>query len=182
MYRDSSVVPLLDLRRRIKVVYDVIGDMLRNGFTLARSLELAAQWSCTLSIGPLHPVTSDDLLRVQEGGLGWFREVGGDLHARLSEFIHRVVVHRRDEALRSWRSWLREDPFVRPERWLRPDLIHPSPFLRCDLVLLLVGLGCWLILIGLKKNSVKFGFYFCRSGQREGSLEVFNEGVGDWLL
>ena len=46
MYRDSSVAPLLILRRCLKVVYDVIGDMLRNGFTLACSLELAAQWSC----------------------------------------------------------------------------------------------------------------------------------------
>ena len=69
MYRDSSVAPLLDLRRRFKVVYDVNGDMLRNGFTMARSLELAAQWSCILSTGPLHPVTADDLLRSQ--GVVW---------------------------------------------------------------------------------------------------------------
>ena len=99
MYRDSSIVPLLDLRRRFKVVFDVIGDMLRNGFTLARSFELTAQWSCILSFGPLHPVTMDDLLCVQRGGLGWFREVVGDLHARLSDFIPEVV-YRRDEAIR----------------------------------------------------------------------------------
>ena len=29
-----------------------------------------------------------------------FHEVVGDLHARLSDFIHRIVVHRRDEAVR----------------------------------------------------------------------------------
>ena len=66
----------------------------------------------------LHPVTMDDLLRVQGSGLGWFHEVVGDLHARLSDFIHRIVVHRRDEAFRSWRGWLREDPLVRPYRWV----------------------------------------------------------------
>ena len=74
--------------------------MFRNGFTLARSFELTAQWCCILSAGPLHPVTMEDLLRVLEGGSGWFREVVGDLHGRLSDFIHKVVVHRRDEAVR----------------------------------------------------------------------------------
>ena len=71
MYRDSSLTPLSDLRRRLKVVFDILGDMLRNGFTLARSYELTAQWSCVLSGGPLHPVTMDDFLHVQ----GWFRLV-----------------------------------------------------------------------------------------------------------
>ena len=59
MYRDSFIASLLDLRRRLKVVSDVPGDMLKNGFTLARSFELTAQWSCILSTGPV-----DDLLRV----------------------------------------------------------------------------------------------------------------------
>ena len=112
--------------------FDIFGGIIREGFTLARSFELTNQWSCILSAGPLHPVTMDDLLSVQGGGLGWFREVVGDLHVRLSDFIRRIVVHRRDEAIRSWRSWLREDPLVRPYRWLRPDLVPPSLFLRCD--------------------------------------------------
>ena len=51
MYRESSVAPLLDLRRRLKVVVDVIGDMIRGGLTLARSLELSAQWDCILRTG-----------------------------------------------------------------------------------------------------------------------------------
>ena len=130
--RDSSITPLLDLRRRLKVVVDLLGGMIRDGFTLARSFELTDQWSCILSAGPLHPVTMNDLLSVQRGGLGWFREVVGDLHARLSDFLHKIVVHLRDEAIRSWRGWLREDLLVRPKRWLRPDLVPPSPFSRCD--------------------------------------------------
>ena len=40
-----------------------------------------------------------------ECGLGEFRRVAGDLHCGLSDFIHRVVVHRGDEAIRGWRNW-----------------------------------------------------------------------------
>ena len=68
LHRDSYLAPLLDLRRRLKVVFDLLGGMIRDGFTLARSFELTAQWSCILSAGPLYPVTMDDLLRIQEGG------------------------------------------------------------------------------------------------------------------
>ena len=54
----------------------------------------------------MHPISADDLLQVQDGGLGWFHEVVQVLHCRLSEFIQSAVVMRRDEAIRSWRSWL----------------------------------------------------------------------------
>ena len=166
------LAPLLDLRRRLKVVSDILGDMLKNGFTLARSFELTAKWSCILSAGPLHPITMDDLLRVQEGGLGWFHEVVGDLHGRLSDFIHGVVVHRRDEGIRSWRGWLREDPLVRPCRWLRPDLVPPLPFCG-DPHLTPGGSG---VLASPDRIDEEFRKdwlpYFCRSGQREASLEV----------
>ena len=47
-------------------------------------------------------------------------------------FIHAVVVHRRDGAIRSWRNWVREDPLVHPYKWLRPDLVPPAPFLQCE--------------------------------------------------
>ena len=55
----------------------------------------------------MHPISAEDLLRVQGGGLGWFHEVVSVLHGRLSDFIHGVVVMRRDEAIRGWRTWLR---------------------------------------------------------------------------
>ena len=42
------------------------------------------------------------------------------------------MVHRRDEAIRRWRNWLREDPLVHPYKWLRPDLVPPAPFLQCQ--------------------------------------------------
>ena len=49
MYCYSSIAPLLGVRRRLKVVTDVLGEIVRSGFTLARSLELACilrRWSC----------------------------------------------------------------------------------------------------------------------------------------
>ena len=38
MYRDSSTAPMLDLRRRIEAVMDVLDAMIRDGISLARSV------------------------------------------------------------------------------------------------------------------------------------------------
>ena len=43
-----------------------------------------------------------------------------------------MVVSKRDRAIQGWRTWLLEDPRVRPYLWHRPDLVPPSPFLQCD--------------------------------------------------
>ena len=51
------------------------------------------------------------------------------VHRWLSDSIHGLVVHRRDEAIRVWRNWLREDPLVHPYKWLRPDMVLPAPLL-----------------------------------------------------
>ena len=57
LYRDSSISPLLDMRRRFKAVIDVLDAMIWYGISLARSVELTAQWDRILAIGPLYPVT-----------------------------------------------------------------------------------------------------------------------------
>ena len=109
MYRDSSAAPLLDLWRRFKAVMNVLDAMIRDGISLARSVELTAQWDEILWVGPVNPLLGwRDFELARSGGLGKCRRVVGDLHCRLSGFIHRVVVHRRDEAIRGWRNWLRE--------------------------------------------------------------------------
>ena len=59
-------------------------------------------------------------------GIGAFHHAASDVHRRLSGFIHAIVVHRQDEAIREWRNWLREDTTVHPKRWLRLDLVSPS--------------------------------------------------------
>ena len=88
LYRDSSIAPLLDKRRRFKAVWGVLDAMIRYGVSLARSVELT------------YPVTWDDLSVVRGLGLGDFHRVVDDLHHRLSDFIHAVVVYRRDGAIR----------------------------------------------------------------------------------
>ena len=124
LYRDSSIAPLLDMRRRFKAVMDVLDAMSRYGISLSRSVELTAQWDRILALGPMYPVTLDDLSFGRD--LGAFFDAAG-IHRRLSDFIHQVVVHRRDEAIRRWRNWIREDPLVHLYRWLRPDLVPPAP-------------------------------------------------------
>ena len=118
----------------------------------------------------------------RSGGLGVWLQVVDGLHCRLSDFIHGVVVHRREEAFREWRNWLREDPLVHPYKWLRPDLIPPAPFLQCDPLVSPGGSG---VLADPAKIDEEFRKaclpYFCRSGQRDTSLEEFNLEVEGWL-
>ena len=104
-YRDSSVAPLLDLRRKLMAVVDVQIAMIRDGISLARWVELTAQWDEILGVGLINPVTWGDFQSARSGGLGESRRLVEDLHCGLSDFILRVVVHRRDEAIRGWRNW-----------------------------------------------------------------------------
>ena len=53
MYSYSSAAPLLDLR--IEAVMDVLDTMVRDGFSLARSVELTAQWDETPRAAPDNP-------------------------------------------------------------------------------------------------------------------------------
>ena len=100
LYRDSSAAPLLDMRRRFKAVMDVLGAMIRSGISLSRPVELTALWDGVLALGPLYLVTFDDLYFDQGLGIGAFYRAVSGVHRRLSDFLHQVVVHRRDEAIR----------------------------------------------------------------------------------
>ena len=99
LYRDSSIAPLLHMRRGFKAVMNVLGAMIQYGVSLARSVELTAQWNRILAAGPLYPVTIHDLGAVWGLEIGDFHRVVSDVHHRLSDFIHAVVVHRRHEAI-----------------------------------------------------------------------------------
>ena len=147
-----------------------------------RSVELTAQWDRIVAVGPIYPVTLDDFHAIQGLGLGDFYRVVSGIHRRPSDFIHSVVVHRRDEAIRGWRDWLREDPLVHPYKWLRPDLVHPAPFLQCQPHLTPDGSGVLADPHRIFEEFRKAWLpYFCRSGQREASLEEFDREVEEWL-
>ena len=156
--------------------------MIRYGVSLSRSVVLTAQWDRILAVGPLYPVTIDDLSAVWVLGIGDFYQVVSDVHHRLSDFIHAIVVHRRDDAIRGWRNWIREDPVVHPCKWLRPDLVPLAPFLQCKLHL---TPGGSFVLADPARIDEEFRKawlpYFRRSGQRETSFEEFDREVDEWL-
>ena len=104
MYRDSSIAPLLDMRRRFKAVVDVLGAMIRYDVSLSWSVEFTAQWNRILAAGLLYPVTLGDLSADRGLGIGDFYRAVSNVHHRLSDFIHAIVVDQRDEAIREWRN------------------------------------------------------------------------------
>ena len=133
------------------------------------------------AVGLLYPVTLGDLGAVRGFGIGEFHRVVSDVHHRLSDFIHAVVVHRRDEAIREWRNWIREDPMVHPYRWHRPELVLPAPFLQCKHHLTLGGSGVLADPAKIDEFRKAWLPYFCRSGQRDTSFEEFDHEVDGWL-
>ena len=113
--------------------------------SLARSVELTAQWDGILAAGPLYPVTLDDLSTVRGLGIGDFHRVGSDVL-----------------------------PMVHTYRWLRPDLVAPAPFLQCKPDLTPGGSGVLADPARIDEEFRKAWLpYFCRSGQRETSLGEF---------
>ena len=143
LHRDSSIAPLLDMRRRFKAVMDVLDSMISHMVTLARSVE---QRNRILSVGALYPVTLDDFHAVQGVGLGDFRRVVGDIHHGLSDFIELLFTVGRRIPLYTLTSGLGLTWFLL--------------LLFCSVILssLLVVLGFWLIRAGLMKNSDRPGF------------------------
>ena len=51
MYRDKWMSPIFNLRRRLKIVLDVIRCIRASGFSLARGLELSSQWNKVVAAG-----------------------------------------------------------------------------------------------------------------------------------
>ena len=75
----------------------------------------------------------------------------------LNCFLRQVVVSRREEGIRRWKGWLREDSSSRPYAWLRPDFVPPSPFLVIKDPQTQSSHDCWLSPIILMLSFVKPG-------------------------
>ena len=124
--------------------------MIRSGVSFARSIELTVERDCIPKTGPVYPVTLDDLQSGRDGGIGEFRRVVGDLQCRLTDFVHRVVVHRWDESREDLESAYTSGCGL---TWCLLPL-----FFRVSLILLLVVLEFWPIPPGLMRNSERLGF------------------------
>ena len=71
---------------------------------------------------------------------------------------------------------------IHPYKWLRPDLVPPAPFLQCEPHLTPGGSGVLADPARIDEEFRKAWLpYFCRSGQRETSLEEFDHEVGGRL-
>ena len=71
---------------------------------------------------------------------------------------------------------------VHPYKWLRPDLVPPATFLPCQPHLTPSGSGVLADLARIVEEFRKAWLpYFCRSGQRDTSLEEFDKEVDGWL-
>ena len=95
MYHDASSAALLDLKRGLRAVGDVLHAALRDGVTLARSLEFTAQWDGILRIGPVFPLTRQDFDMAKSGGLGVWLQVVEGLHRGLSDLELLSIAGRR---------------------------------------------------------------------------------------
>ena len=127
-----------------------------------------------LAIGPLYPVTLEDLSVIQGVGLGEFYRAVCDVHRRLSDFIHAIVVHRRDEVIMGVAE-LGSGGSSRSSEWV-------APFLQCQPYLTPGGSGVLADPARIDEEFRKAWLpYFCRSGQREASLDEFNREVEGWL-
>ena len=87
LYWDHSVVPLVDLRRRLRAVLDVIAAIGRSGFTVSRGLELTRQWGSIVAGGPEGNVTAEALAPVAGLGLADMEASVIDLHHGLDRFF-----------------------------------------------------------------------------------------------
>ena len=105
-----------------------------------------------------------------------------ELHGRVSAFVKRLVAYRRSTGITVWRNWVREDPLVHPYKWLRADMVPPSPFLQCSRALTPGGSGILAHPAGIDAEFRKAWLpYFCRSEQRETNLHEFNDECVGWL-
>ena len=127
---NSSLAPVLLFRGRLKSVADVLKEIRNNVFTQSRWEALLSYWDAVCRHGPcdpicsLHPWDEWDLLTCMALKSGVFDSL--DIR---NELIRQVVVGRREAGVRKWTNWLREDSGSRPNAWLRPDFVPPSPFL-----------------------------------------------------
>ena len=179
---NSSLSPILLFRRRLKSVADVLKGIRSKGFTQSRWDALVRYWGAVCRHGPCGPIAS---LHPWEGWLppdlhGFYKWVFDSLE-ELNGFFRQVVVSRRDEGIRRWKRWLREDLSSRPYAWLRPDFVPPSPFLvihDSQTQSSHVVVEPHLIDAEFRKAWMP---YFCRSGHPEVSAEQFLGFIGRFL-
>ena len=157
LYRDSSISPLLDLRRRFKAVLDVLSAMIRYGVSLSLSVELTAQWDRILAIGPLFPVTLGDLQSEVFVLVSFIVLLLMFIVVLVISFMQLLFIGGMRLFGGGGIGFVKILWFIFTSGF---GLIWflPHPFFSASLILLLVVRVCYLLLIGLMRNSERPGF------------------------
>ena len=165
-----------------RLFLDLLDAILRWSASFTSDVELLHLWGCVVRLGSLGSVRVEEYVAARTCGVGESRRLVAEMYGRVSAFIRGLVAHRRNVGITAWRNWIREDPLVHPYRWLRADLVPPSPFLQCDRALTPGGSGVLADPARIDEEFRKAWLpYFCRSGQRETSLDEFNCECDGWL-
>ena len=98
LFRSQSVAPLLTVKKRLRYVDCLLSAIIREGFTLARGLELDKQWSCILGSGPIACL---DWVSSPQNGILEFQAKVGDAIGCITDFVKKVVVSRKDFAIQA---------------------------------------------------------------------------------
>ena len=141
LYRDSSAALVLDLRRNLKAILDLLDSIIRWGASLIRDVQLMHLWDSVVRLGSLGSVHLDEYAAARICGVVESRRLVAELYGRVCAFVKGLVAYRRSAGITAWRNWVREDPLVHPYKWLRAELVPPSPFLQCDRALTPGGSG-----------------------------------------
>ena len=93
LHRDRSSASLIDLRRRLRAVLDVIGSIRGSGFSaMGEGSSFCLQGT----------FTEEQLVVVSVLGLPGMGDAVGAAHDELDRFLRAVVVRRRDWAVQGW--------------------------------------------------------------------------------
>ena len=92
LYRDRSTAPLIDVRRRLKAVLDVVGAIDRSWYSLPRGLEFTRQWRRVLRFSPLGTVTEERLRAVSGLNLPGFGVEVGLMHDKLHQLFCNMLL------------------------------------------------------------------------------------------
>ena len=173
---------MLDLRRNLRAILDLLDSIIKWGASLARDVQLLHLWDSVVRLGSLGSVHVQGYEAARVCGVCESRRIVAEWHGRVSTFVKGLVAFRRSAGITAWRNWLREDPLVHPYKWLRADLVPPPPFLQCSRDLTPGGSGVLADPARIDEEFRKAWLpYFCRSGQRETSLDEFNDEYVGWL-
>ena len=122
LYKDGSTSGLVVQRRKLRCVLVALDGVARHGISLARSLELGAQWDAVVRAGSCGPFCWGDVAISPDFGLSVYGRCVRVPYNSSNTLLHDVVGHRGDVSVRCWRFWIWEDPLLHPYPWLRPDL------------------------------------------------------------